>query len=118
MKILVTPVPAPRMTKADAWKKRPAVLRYFAYKDVLREAWGDVDLPERLRLQFVMPMPKSWSGKKRLLMNGEPHQQRPDVDNLQKAVQDSLAIEDSYIWDAHSTKRWGDVGSVTIGDIE
>lgn len=118
MRIDVTPVPAPRMTKSDAWRKRPAVLRYFRYKDDLREAWGEIDLPSQLHLEFIMPMPASWSAKKKLAMNGAPHQQRPDIDNLQKAVQDSLAAEDSYIYSIRATKHWGNEGSVTIRDIQ
>lgn len=64
-----------------------------------------------------MPMPKSWSEKKRLELDGKPHQQKPDIDNLQKSIQDALAIEDSYIWDAHCTKYWGRDGSITIEEL-
>jgi Holliday junction resolvase RusA-like endonuclease len=124
MKISVTPVPAPRMSRYDRWtnvekgKGRSVVLRYFQYRDVLRDAWGEFDLPAELRLEFIMPMPRSWSDKKRLLMNGKPHQQKPDRDNLEKAVQDALAKDDSYIWRVEATKRWGTEGSVTIEAIE
>jgi Holliday junction resolvase RusA-like endonuclease len=124
MKINITPVPAPRMSRYDRWtdvekgKGRSVVLRYFQYRDDLKTAWGDVDLPAQLRLDFVLPMPKSWSNKKRLLMNGTPHQQKPDRDNLEKAVQDALAKDDSYIWHGITTKRWGTEGSVTIEAIE
>jgi len=47
-------------------------------------------------------------------MEGKPHQQKPDIDNLQKAVQDSLCDDDSYIYDVCATKVWGIDGSVTI----
>lgn len=114
MIIPVTPQPAVRMSSSDRWAKRPVVLRYFAYKDTLRLHWGSQELPERLRLVFVLPMPKSWSEKRREAMDGQPHQQRPDTDNLTKAVKDSLAIDDSYVWDEHSTKYWGRTGSVMI----
>ena len=30
--IKITPVSKPRMTRADTWKKRPCVLKYWAYK--------------------------------------------------------------------------------------
>ena len=118
MIIGVVPVPAPRMTKRDRWAQRPAVVRYFKYKDSLRAAWGGREVPERLRLIFVMPMPKSWSNKRRLLMDGKPHQQKPDIDNLQKAVQDSLCLEDSFIYDVHATKFWGESGSVSIEKLK
>ena len=29
----ITPVPKPRMTQADRWRKRPCVVRYFAFCD-------------------------------------------------------------------------------------
>ena len=118
MIIGVTPVPAPRMTKRDRWARRPAVLRYFQYRDELQAAWGEREVPARLRLIFIMPMPKSWSNKKRLLMRGEPHQQKPDIDNLQKSVQDSLCTEDSFIYDVHATKFWGESGSLTIETLK
>ncbi|MCR4339433.1 MAG: RusA family crossover junction endodeoxyribonuclease, partial [Gemmatimonadaceae bacterium] len=36
--------------------------------------------------EFRLPMPPSWSNKKRLAMIGQPHAQKPDIDNLLKAV--------------------------------
>lgn len=117
MKIDVTPVPAPRMVQSDRWRKRPAVLRYFEYKDKLVEAWGDNPLPEELHLEFVMPMSNSWSLKKKIRLDGEPHQQRPDVDNMIKAVMDSLSKEDSNIYYVEASKHWGIEGSVTIRPV-
>lgn len=58
---------------------------------------------------FFMPMPKSWSQKKKNLYNGTLHQQRPDLKNLLSAWEDALCIEDKYI--AHYAslcKRWVD----------
>lgn len=58
---------------------------------------------------FFMPMPKSWSQKKRKLYHGTLHQQRPDLKNLLSAWEDALCIEDKYI--AHYSsicKRWVD----------
>jgi len=40
----INPVPKPRMTQSDKWKKRPPVLRYFAFKDECRI--HDVEIPE------------------------------------------------------------------------
>lgn len=114
MIIGVTPVPAPRMTKRDRWARRPAVVRYFQYRDDIRAAWGEREVPARLRLVFIMPMPKSWSNKKRQLMNGKPHQQRPDIDNNVKAVLDALCEEDRFVYDVHATKLWGVSGSLSI----
>lgn len=32
----IEPVAKPRMTKKDKWAKRPCVMKYRAYKDMLR----------------------------------------------------------------------------------
>jgi Holliday junction resolvase RusA-like endonuclease len=47
-------------------------------------------------------------------MLGQPHQQRPDIDNLAKGVMDALASEDSYIYELHATKVWGEEGKIEI----
>lgn len=115
-KVEIVPVPKPRMTRADTWKKRPAVMRYWHYKDDLLHAaleQGFYLTPE-LELEFVLPMPKSWGKNKRANLVGQPHQQKPDVDNLAKAVMDSLLDEDSHIWSLKATKRWGETGSLII----
>ena len=33
----LTGMAKPRMTKADTWKKRPIVLKYWAYKDSIKK---------------------------------------------------------------------------------
>ena len=124
MKVKVIPVPAPRMTRADRWtdveknKGRPAVLRYFKYRDVLSKAWeeqeGEATFPEQVNLKFLMPIPKSWSNKKKKEMLGKPHQQKPDIDNLSKAVMDALAKEDKGVFSLKATKYWAEEGSVEI----
>ena len=62
---------------------------------------------------FVLPMPKSWS-KKKAAMNGQPHQQRPDTDNLVKAVLDAVHEEDSQIYHVDGLKFWGTEGAIII----
>lgn len=109
----IIPVPKPRMTQRDRWAKRPAVLRYRAFCDEVRASGLEVPA-SGAHLTFVMPMPKSWSKKKAAEMNGQPHQQRPDVDNLCKAVLDAIFEEDSHIWDIRCTKVWGAEGGIKI----
>jgi len=105
------------MTQADKWKQRDCVLRYRALKDEIR-AHG-VTLPEaNYHVVFVLPMPLSWSKKKREMMNGQPHQQKPDKDNLEKALLDALFVEDSAIWDGRVSKVWGEEGAIIIGETE
>ena len=46
---------------------------------------------------FFIPVPKSWSKKKKKLYHGTLHQSKPDLDNLMKAMIDSLLSEDKII---------------------
>lgn len=109
----INPVPKPRMTRSDKWKQRKCVLEYRAYKDEVR--LKRVDLPEAGgHVTFVLPMPKSWTEKKKSQMCGEPHQQKPDVDNLTKALLDALHKDDSHVWDIRATKVWGLTGKILI----
>ena len=111
--INVTPVAKPRMTRADSWKKRPVVQRYWAFKDKIR-ASGLVLPNSGFHVVFVIPMPKSWSKKKVSSMLGQPHQQKPDVDNLAKGLLDAVFDEDCKVWDVRITKIWGDCGAINL----
>lgn len=109
----ITPLGKPRQTNRDRWAKRPAVLRYRAFKDEVR--LRGVALPEGgSHITFVLPMPDSWSKKKRAQFIGQPHQQKPDVDNLHKALMDAVFDDDSAVWDARITKIWGEKGQIRI----
>ncbi|HEN8204432.1 TPA: RusA family crossover junction endodeoxyribonuclease [Proteus mirabilis] len=109
----INPVPKPRMTQRDAWKKRPVVVKYHTFCDEMRA--NRFTLPESgAHLTFVIPMPKSWSKKKRIEMNGKPHQQRPDVDNLIKAVMDAIFDEDCKVWNISASKLWGEQGKIGV----
>jgi Holliday junction resolvase RusA-like endonuclease len=46
---------------------------------------------------FFIPVPKSWSKKKKKLYHGTFHQSKPDLDNLLKAIGDSLMFEDKVV---------------------
>jgi len=112
----ITPVPKPRQTRADKWKQRPVVLRYRAYADIVRA--HKINIPEAgVIIRFVLPMPKSWSDKKKKEMNMLPHQQKPDIDNLLKALLDAVHKDDSHIWQISGlSKVWGRKGQIIIGD--
>ena len=112
----VTPYGKPRMTRRDQWAKRPAVIRYRAFCDAVRAAWpAGVPYPAAgAHVTFWLPMPKSWSKRKRDAMRGQPHQQKPDRDNLEKALMDAMCEDDAHVWDGRTTKRWADTGYITI----
>lgn len=103
------PIGAPRMTQSDKWKKRPCVVRYRAWKDAARKAAGElppVDKIVSLNWTAYFSPPVSWSGKRRSAALGTLHRSKPDLDNICKAVFDSLFEQDQAI--AHGTfrKEW------------
>jgi len=113
----ICPMGKPRMTRADRWKKRPEVMRYRAFCDEVR--LHRVSLPESgFHVTFVIPMPQSWSQKKRLQFCGQPHQAKPDMDNLIKALMDAIYEDDAHIWDGRVTKRWGEKGLIIIEVVQ
>ena len=114
----ITPVAKPRMTQSDRWKKRPCVMKYWAFKDLVRLA--GIKLPEGYgHVIFYVPMPKSWSKKKRAEMDGRPHRlkTRNDRDNLTKALQDAILENDGALWDMRTTKLWSYEGKIEVGLI-
>lgn len=112
--IPITPLGKPRQTQSDRWRQRPAVLRYRQFCDDLREQLPGYVLPGCLRLTFFMPMPPSWSKKKRMAMLGAPHTQKPDVDNLCKSFMDAFKTDDSHVYELHAEKYWAEEGSIEL----
>lgn len=114
IRIDVTPMGAPRQTQRDKWKKRPVIERYHSYRDVLRLMTVGYELPNFLNATFTIPFPASYSKKKRDALRDQPHDQKPDIDNLCKAVMDALKNEDKNIHSLNVTKVWGDTGSLEL----
>ena len=122
----ITPQTHVRATQGDSIffripreKLRPSGLsrllrleKYNQYKvDLLAEskAKSFVMPPQGASITFFIPVPVSWSKKKKKQHHGMLHQSKPDLDNLLKAFGDSLISEDKYI--AHYgelSKRWVD----------
>ena len=83
-------------------------MRYRAFADELRALCaGKVVLWEATHVLFVLEMPKSWSHRKKLAMDGCWHEQKPDIDNLLKAFLDALHEDDAGVADVRATKIWG-----------
>ena len=110
----ITPVAKPRMTRSDKWKKRACVLKYRDFADRVRE--HKIIIPEAYsKITFVLPLPVSYSKKKQSSLVGQPHQIRPDLSNLLKALEDAVYTEDSHIWNyAGLSKVWGVHGQIRI----
>ncbi len=69
-----------------------------------------------MHVVFVVPMPKSWSKKRRELMVGLGHRSKPDIDNYVKGLLDAVFDDDSCCWDLRSSKLWGVTGRIVISD--
>lgn len=117
--INIKPVPKPRQTRSDVWKKRPCVIRYREFADQLRDNLKNNNIDPlvngNISCLFILEMPKSWSDKKKKQYEGKPHESKPDIDNLIKSVLDALRQNDSKIHTIIVTKKvWGYSNSITF----
>lgn len=108
----ITPVPAPRQVRSNAWAPTPPVLRYRAFRDEVR--WSRVSVPERAHLVFLLPLPPSWPARRRAESLGMPHLAKPDTDNLIKSLLDAVFEQDSGVWDIRGTKLWWPTGGILV----
>lgn len=123
----VIPMGAVRMTQSDKWKtdpnhrnplkrQRDSVRRYFEFKNKVVETCKitGFKIKNHLDAVFFIPMPDSWSLKKKERMNGMPHKSRPDIDNIIKGILDSILEEDGCIYWIKAEKRYAYKGSIVI----
>jgi Holliday junction resolvase RusA-like endonuclease len=99
------------LLRPDGLRRLLRLERYNAYKVALLAQAKEkkFEIPAAgLSVTFFIPMPKSWSQKKKNAHNGLLMQSRPDIDNLIKSFCDSLCSEDKYIANISATKRWAD----------
>jgi Holliday junction resolvase RusA-like endonuclease len=94
--IPVEPMGAVRMTQMGKFKS-PSARRYLLYKSHLQwqaKLQGKGEFypsgPLEVDIKFIMPIPDSYSKKKKASLIGEYHIKKPDTDNLVKGVFDSL----------------------------
>jgi len=114
----IDPKPAPRMVRSDKWKKRQVVEDCYSWRNALRlmaNTKGYKLMPD-LDIVFIIPMPESWSEKKKKYNNGMPHQQRSDIDNLCKNVMDTFTDEDGFVYKLRAVKFWGRKGLIIINE--
>lgn len=66
--------------------------------------------PVRMKIDFFMPIPTSFSKKKKMLMCGTPHYIKPDLSNLIKFYEDcansALFRDDAQIYAINATKHY------------
>jgi Holliday junction resolvase RusA-like endonuclease len=112
----ICPLPKPRMVRSDTWAGRRVVAFYWEYKDHLNilARQKKYKIGDTLNIVFYLPMPDSWSEKKKREMNGKPHQQKPDVDNLLKGFTDALMAEDKNLYKVEISKYWAVKGQIEV----
>lgn len=109
----------PRMTQSDKWNLRPPVVRYRAYCDHLRLLAGMWKVPSGgITVVFRIPMPRKWRKREREVRKGQPHQQKPDIDNLLKGFLDALCECDAHIYDVRAMKCWDERGAIEVYEKE
>lgn len=123
----VIPFGAVRLTQSDKWKTNPnhldpkkrqreSVTRYYAFKDAIRLQANmmKLELADAFEAVYLIPMPDSWSDKKKERKNKTICQVKPDTDNITKAIKDTLKKSDSSVWCENAQKRWAYHGSIII----
>lgn len=114
------------MSRQDRFAQRPVVMKYKAFRTELltrSRLVGLRDLPPAIGFTFNIPMPKHWSKAKKERMNGQIHQQKPDLDNLIKAVKDCFTygrhVDDSYVGTyLFAQKVWAYEGSIILYEVQ
>lgn len=125
--LFLNPCPAPRMTRSDKWKTNPnhidpkkrqrvCVQKYFQFKKDFKRLCdlNKWELKSEIKLKFILPVSDSWSNKKKNDMINKPHQQRPDLDNLVKAICDSFGVDDGFVSKIEAEKYWGEKGEIWL----
>jgi Holliday junction resolvase RusA-like endonuclease len=96
---------------APGLKRKLRLVRYNDYKDsifVLSRKHQFTFPNQGCHIRFYIPCPRSWSQKKKARYHGMMHQNKPDIDNLVKAIFDSLFKEDKNVSHFQASKRWVD----------
>jgi Holliday junction resolvase RusA-like endonuclease len=110
--IPIKPMGAVRTTQKQKFVDKRAQ-RYLTYKQqiallVSKQIEKPSDRPILADITFYMPMPNSWSGKKKERLNGQIHTSKPDIDNLIKGVFDAINgicwKDDRQVYEVHSKK--------------
>ena len=109
------------MSRRDTFDPSPRVRKFKSFREEV-QLRGIIVPNYGYRLVFVMPMPNSWSKKKKAAMCGTIHQQTPDKDNLEKGLLDAINygkgnaknLDDKQVADGRVTKVWGYHGSITV----
>ncbi len=101
----------PASHKVHGWK---SIIWLYCSNNKLSNL--NITKPVKIDLTFFMPIPKSLKNK---ITSMQPHIKKPDIDNLVKAVLDSMTDchvwqDDSLVYDIASRKFYSDAPGVLI----
>lgn len=112
--IPIVPMGAVRTTQKQKFVDKRAK-RYLTYKQqiallVKQHVNTPSERPILADITFYMPIPTSWSTKKKERMNGVVHKSKPDIDNLIKGCFDAFNKivwkDDNQVYEVHSKKLY------------
>lgn len=90
----------PHCLSQENLSRKRRLERYNDYKDDLRTLAkkAGFEMPVAgWAWYFYFPMPKSWSKKKKAMLLGQHHCQKPDLNNIEKGAEDALSIIDEKV---------------------
>jgi len=114
----IEPMGAVRTTRQGKYSER--AVKYHEWMTKLKWLWINECLQKGLDKQYILPDsidyiefglsindPSKKSNKNVVSMIGMPHQKKPDLDNLYKALVDSICYkkDDSHIWEVGKMKK-------------
>ena len=114
----------PRFSRASGRAYTPGETVSFErlVADTARELFpAPIVGPVRIEIVAMFAPPASWSAKKQAAHLDQFHTQKPDLDNLEKAILDGLNriafADDSQVALVYKLKRW-DMTSRTVVSVE
>ena len=103
--------------RSNRYTRNAAIEKYHIWAEKLRYEMKEqgirlCDLGEVIQIDWYakIQMPKSWTKKKKLELDGEIHRQKPDRDNIDKAILDSMYYkadsDDCVVGCGYLEKKW------------
>lgn len=104
-----------RRTKADIWKKRKSVIEYYRYKDEINQMIQERYIPsETLKVVFLLKPADSLSFIKKKKLYYTPHNKKPDLDNLVKALLDAFHRQDNIVHTIYAHKIYAPINAICL----
>lgn len=110
----------PRLYTPVTTKGFETKVAFFAHAAMQTAGLDPLACPVLLDLVFTLPIPKGWSKKRtqKAIDGVIAHTKKPDLDNLEKAVEDGLNgvayLDDKQVVEVTKRKRYGPVCGVAV----